>query len=313
MSKISSDPNLLPGLQQRNAFSLAAPQCAPLVAVGGVGGSGTRVVAALLQAVGVSIGDDINTSLDNLWFTLLFKQNGILDIDDDEFDKRLRLFVAGNSGNFPLSTQDREFTDKLCENPRLQHSREWLLERAGSLVASALNSKINTPWGWKEPNTHVCIGRLVQRLPNLKYIHVARNGLDMAYSNNLAQLEFWRVPPKLDPDSKNPEDALAYWCAAHRKIFDIAETLKERFLFLRFEDLCNDPAEQIACLLEFLDIPANNVNLSDLCKLVIPPDSIGRFRQHDIARFDPVEVEYVNSLGFAVGREITDQSSKVQS
>src|SRR5947207_2715003 len=44
------------------------------VAVGGVGGSGTRVVAALLREAGVYLGADLNDSLDNLWFRLLFRR-----------------------------------------------------------------------------------------------------------------------------------------------------------------------------------------------------------------------------------------------
>jgi hypothetical protein len=49
------------------------PQPAPFVVVGGVGGSGTRLVATCLQRLGVRIGPDLNESLDNLFFTLLFK------------------------------------------------------------------------------------------------------------------------------------------------------------------------------------------------------------------------------------------------
>lgn len=300
MSETLNNKNQLPDLQQVIAFPLAASQVAPVVGIGGVGGSGTRVVAALLRAAGISIGDDINVSLDNLWFTLMFKQNCILDIEDEDFDQRLRLFIAANSGNIPLSKQDRQYADEVCEKPRLQHDRQWLLERSASMAASASNLKKNSHWGWKEPNTHICIERLAQRLPKLKYIHVARNGLDMAFSNNLAQLEFWGGSPLYNLDTKTPQDALAYWCAAHRKIFAVAENLGERFLFLRYEDLCNDPRQHIAGLLDFVDIPANDTLLLELCKLVNPPGSIGRFRQHDISRFNSADVEYVSSLGFSV-------------
>ena len=44
------------------------------IAVGGVGGSGTRVVANFLEMLGFDMGSDINESLDNLTFTLLFKR-----------------------------------------------------------------------------------------------------------------------------------------------------------------------------------------------------------------------------------------------
>lgn len=44
------------------------------VAIGGVGGSGTRVFAEILRGFGFYIGDCLNGALDNLWFTLLCKR-----------------------------------------------------------------------------------------------------------------------------------------------------------------------------------------------------------------------------------------------
>ena len=51
-----------------SALSDAAP-----VVIGGIGGSGTRVVG-LLQQLGFDIGSDLNDSLDDLSFTALFKR-----------------------------------------------------------------------------------------------------------------------------------------------------------------------------------------------------------------------------------------------
>ena len=44
------------------------------VIIGGVGGSGTRVVAEIINLLGFYIGDDLNPAKDNLWFLLLFKR-----------------------------------------------------------------------------------------------------------------------------------------------------------------------------------------------------------------------------------------------
>jgi hypothetical protein len=45
-----------------------------MVAIGGVGGSGTRIVAQLIKDAGFYLGSDLNSANDNLWFTLLFKR-----------------------------------------------------------------------------------------------------------------------------------------------------------------------------------------------------------------------------------------------
>lgn len=44
------------------------------IVIGGVGGSGTRMVAGLLQSFDVNLGDALNESLNILWFTLLFRR-----------------------------------------------------------------------------------------------------------------------------------------------------------------------------------------------------------------------------------------------
>jgi hypothetical protein len=61
-------------------------------AVGGIGGSGTRLIAGLLREVGFDIGPDLNESLDNLTFTLLFKWRAMGDLDDARFADLWRIF-----------------------------------------------------------------------------------------------------------------------------------------------------------------------------------------------------------------------------
>ena len=52
---------------------MSATVSPPLV-IGGLGGSGTRVVADILLAQGWYLGQDLNRAKDNLLFTLLFKR-----------------------------------------------------------------------------------------------------------------------------------------------------------------------------------------------------------------------------------------------
>ena len=44
------------------------------LAVGGVGGSGTRVVAEILKECGYFIGGSLNPASDNLWFSYLLRR-----------------------------------------------------------------------------------------------------------------------------------------------------------------------------------------------------------------------------------------------
>src|SRR6266478_1556686 len=135
--------------------------CRP-VAIGGVGGSGTRVGAALLQMLGYYIGDDLNEALDNLWFTLLFKRRSVLLESEPEFVQLVSLFRSRMSGETYLSDEKRAHVLQLCGDGRLQHPQAWLVERAESFLNEAGSKRAGQPWGWKEPNTHIVIDRIFQ-------------------------------------------------------------------------------------------------------------------------------------------------------
>jgi hypothetical protein len=64
------------------------------IAIGGVGGSGTRAVAAILRDVGIDIGSDLNNTLDSPWFTSLFKQPGIWSGSEADLKRRASIFQA---------------------------------------------------------------------------------------------------------------------------------------------------------------------------------------------------------------------------
>src|SRR5690348_1121191 len=100
------------------------------VAIGGVGGSGTRVVASFLQMLGYFLGDDLNSELDNLWFTLLFKRRSIFLESEADFRSLASLFFARMSGSTTvLSDRQRETVFLQARQDRLQHPRDWLIAR----------------------------------------------------------------------------------------------------------------------------------------------------------------------------------------
>ena len=73
------------------SLSDAAP-----VVVGGVGGSGTRVIAQLLQSLDFDMGSDLNESLDDLSFTALFKRPSLWPIDQHlpQLEEALDVYLA---------------------------------------------------------------------------------------------------------------------------------------------------------------------------------------------------------------------------
>lgn len=269
------------------------------VAVGGVGGSGTRVVARILAETGVWMGGDLNEAHDNLWFTLLFKHPSILSASDYRFQQLTSLFLGAMGNDDLVARPELALLDRLVAD-RPQHDAPWLELRSDSL-RRAIAARHSAPvWGWKEPNTHIVLERLKAHISGLKYIHVARSGLDMAYSSNQNQLKLWG-PAVLNGDhTANPRNSLRFWRWAHTRVLHIGKEMGERFLFIRFEDLCGDPARYVPLILSFAGLQPDQASVSRAIKLVAPLESIGRHAAQSLVHFDLDDVAYVRGLGFQV-------------
>jgi hypothetical protein len=281
------------------------------VAVGGVGGSGTRLVANLMQALGYYIGDDLNESLDNLWFTLLFKRPDWffgLDAEAREQDVRqaLRIFEKAMTCGLRRKVEplERDFAERAGVE-FASYSRTLGAGRAQ--VRSILRSKDPrkrhfTGWGWKEPNTHVFLPQACEFFSDLRYVHVMRNGLDMAYSSNVEQLMSWgRLYGIACPESPRqaPRAALQYWVRANRDAIARAkERLGQRFHVILFDKLCEEPRRHLSDLAKFLGYAPSSDELNELIDLVHYPPTIGRYRQHDLSGLDPEDVAAVCEFGF---------------
>jgi hypothetical protein len=278
--------------------TVPSDQSRATVAVGGVGGSGTRVVAQVLGALGLHLGEDLNEALDNLWFTLLFKHREILDFPPERFARYHGLFVAAMQGDpQQLPDADRLRQELLGFERAGLHGRSWLKARWDSLmsprtVAGAVG------WGWKEPNTHMVLEPLLALQPELRYVHVMRNGLDMAFSANQNQLRLWGPRALGRRFDTSPRASLAFWRWAHERVFALAARHPRRVLVLDFDRLCRAPAEELSRLTRSLGLPTDPTRCLELARLVRTPATVGRFRSADPQLLDQEDVRYVAGLGF---------------
>lgn len=275
----------------------------PPVAIGGVGGSGTRVVAHCLKELGFFIGSDLNRPNDNLWFTLLFKRTEILDLSNVEFDELVAIFFKGMTGSGQFTDAQIDLIQKLAAVERDQHPVPWLQKRADSLLSQNCIVSPDVRLGWKEPSTHVVIDRLRKTIPNLKYIHVMRNGLDMAHSANQNQLQFWGKHFIGSDYELSPFYSLKYWCIVHQRMLEIGRSFGMDFLLLNYDDFTLYPTKGLETLLKFLDLAVAPEQISRLAEYIKVPESRGRFKQYGIKIFDGSDVAFVKQLGFVIDEE----------
>lgn len=282
-------------------YRIAPEDVAPIV-IGGLGGSGTRLVVSLLRDMGVSFDGELNESLDNLWFSLLFVRRTILLRSDETMDKLTWIFTNAMRQGLEFPAQLQSLVDEACDHDRSPVLPAELLERAReSLLSASGGLKTGEHWGWKQPNSHIMLPMLDRSFPEMKYVFVVRNGLDMAFSENQNQLKYFWGDLLLEGDiSPTPVNALRYWVAAHKRMQGFQQRMGHRLHFLSFDRLCLDPESELEALREFAGIQVSKRKLAELAGRVSLPETSGRFREQDLSVFDPEDIAFVQQMGFEV-------------
>lgn len=233
----------------------------PKVAIGGVGGSGTRVIARLIEGMGLHLGLERNEAADSLWFTYLFKRPSIRTAPSSEFQLCCDLLAKGILGNSAFNESELMFL-RAGLSDAVPHLDGKFVEHciARNLEASR-ESRALGEWGWKEPNTHIVIDRLLSRWPKMKYIHVIRDGRYMAFSRNKNQVKMWGTWLMDEAElikgvcADSPALALEFWFRANQRIDALADQLDERILSVRYEDLCEEPLSTATRIASFVGLP----------------------------------------------------------
>ncbi|WP_432401118.1 sulfotransferase [Wukongibacter sp. M2B1] len=281
------------------------------VVIGGVGGSGTRVVAEILKQMNYYIGDDLNNANDNLWFVILlnrakwFLNNN--QANREEVMKRFNVFERIMTGSFePTHEKITEIMNwsKECRFFDIK-SGLWGKERVNSIIKSQKVDYVKyIGWGWKDPATYLFIGHMKEYFKSYKYIHVIRHGLDMAYSKNILHLmwfgKLYGIETPKD-SSRLRKSLLNFWIKANNEAINNAKkNLGENFLLINFDELCLKPCEEINKMLRFLGIDKNRVEIDRLYAIPKKPKDINRYQKHDLSVFDKGEIAAVRKLGFII-------------
>ena len=216
--------------------------------IGATGGSGTRVVARIAQQCGMYIGTRLNGAKDSL-----------------EIGGYLACWVR------PFLTRG--------DDPGLENVMRSDLARVLKAHGVPANG---APWGWKAPPSIFLLPFFFRVLPGFRFVHVLRDGRDMAYSRNQRQVDMYGedlveggVP------LGSPAGSIAVWTKANTAAARFGEEeMGDLYLRMRYEDLCARPEAEIARLLAFLELEGDP---EELAAAVAPPPTLGRWREQDPA------------------------------
>jgi Sulfotransferase family len=226
------------------------------IVIGGSGGSGTRAVARFLTAIGVQMGEYLNSSADALAFvaTLDALINPILE-----------------------HTRSLDY-DPNCLPADLAACAVEMIHSAADIHCAT--SVRDGRWGFKNPRHMFLLPILNRAFPEFVFVHVLRDGRDMLFSENQNQRRryYWDLFGR--PDDITPEASAAFWSSVNLQAAAYgARVLKSRYMLLRLEDFCGEARLDYALGL------AQKLKL-DKCRVVAhldifrAPTSVGRWRAH---------------------------------
>jgi Sulfotransferase family len=241
--------------------------------VGATGGSGTRVVARILRRAGLFVGRELNESED-AWRL------------GDYSDRWVNTYLRHRDKGLPPTVEGRMLDDLSVV----------LADHCGPIRGDVV------AWGWKEPRSIYLLPFLHRHLPELRFLHVVRDGRDMALSENQNQLRKHGGVAPIPADLPPPARSIALWSWVNSEARRYGEErLGSRYLRVRFEELCEKPLEVTARLLEFFDLDGDP---AELAEEVVLPASLGRWRATDravVAELERVAAGVLAELGYVVG------------
>lgn len=217
--------------------------------IGATGGSGTRVVARIVRESGLFTGRELNAYEDALPF-------------GEYSDRWINEFVdrAGEPAPDDLLARMRADLDSLVR---------------GHLAGLPPSARA---WGWKEPRSIYYLPFLDAAMPSLRFLHFVRDGRDMAFSENQNQLVKHGSAVLGDElrKAKTPVRSIAVWSRVNEAAADYGEErLGDRYLRVRFEDLCAEPAGTVRAIVDFFGLDGD---AEAAAAAVRPPDTLGRWQ-----------------------------------
>lgn len=235
------------GREAERELAAAPPPCV----IGATGGSGTRVITMLLQELGVWIGSRLNPANDSEDVAAFLRR----------WIPAWRDWEDGGAPLDRLERMQREFRATLARH------REGMPDPAG-------------PWSIKNPRTVYLLPFLERALPGFRFVHLVRDGRDMAFSSNQSQLDD-HGDQYLGPrrGESRPLRSIRLWSLVNMTAADYGEQeLGERYLRLRFEDFCTEPRATTRRLYDFLGLDGD----ADITARVVKrPSSLGRYRNEE--------------------------------
>jgi len=153
-------------------------------------------------------------------------------------------------------------------------------------------------WGWKFPETFLIPEIVHATFPNAKYIHILRDGRDLAFKSHLTDNPLKKlgklILKKLDTFDKPAHiQAASSWAYQVNNFLSFSDSLpSNQIMHFKFEALCTDPIKISTQIADFLELPMTDDCLNFIKK--IDASKIGQYKENDPTKLAEVS-QYLQS------------------
>ncbi len=259
------------------------PDRQPLIIIG-MHRSGTSMLARLLKAAGVFMGQKVDENMESVFFQKL---------------NEWLLRQCGASWHNPEPVKlllSRENARALAvDYIACVMSSRWAISYLGLLdfIRHRDIRNLSIPFGWKDPRNTYTLPIWLDIFPRAKVIYVYRHGIDVAnsllgredevfamkrarHARKKKYLRYWLRPfPPYEgflsaPGIESLEDGVSIWENYNRHALALLGTLGNRAFSARYEDFLENPEESIGSLMDFCNLDADGATIDKLAASVRP-------------------------------------------
>jgi hypothetical protein len=248
----------------------AIGQMQPLIVLG-MHRSGTSLTVRLLVDLGIHMGSWLSRDAESVHFQRLNRRvygaarSKWAAVDPLVEKMRSSAFVDGQT----------QATERALLDRRVMYRRPVIADFFGRELWEAIGRGESPAWGWKDPRTILTFPIWLSIFPQARWVHILRNGIDVAISIHRRSLKQYRklrnrlFPIDFSAQMLDFEDCFHLWekCLSfaleHKPLIPAGQ-----YMELRYEDLLAEPEVHLRQLLEFAGHSVSEEAMARACQRI---------------------------------------------
>ncbi len=243
----------------------------PLILLG-MHRSGTSLVVRLLAQLGIHMGSWLSRDAEAVHFQRINRR--IYGAAGSKWGQVDGLLEAMQSPSF-IEEQTAVARHALFQEKRLPVGKTEIERFFGPDLWSRLEAGETPVWGFKDPRTTLIFPIWLNLFPHARWVHVLRNGIDVAISVHRRSLKQERklrnrlLPIDYSPATLDFGYSFRLWESHVSYVLDHQDMVSaDRFLEIRYEDLLAEPRAVLQQLAAFARQPVEEEQLLAACQMV---------------------------------------------